>query len=385
MPPLLTGLRRPPLRVWVWTAATVALVVVAGLLWRGSDAAATESTTAAPADVPSGTPAGAVSEVWSASGGPMPESVVEGGRVLIGSPHGVRAVDPATGEEAWHYTRSNARLCGLTATDGVAVALFRTADRCDEAVALDAGTGVRRWTRSVHFRGDAILDSTAQIVLAVSTTGLVTLDPTGNNTRWRYAPPDGCVLRGADAGSAGVALLEECRGSSVVRLRLLDGFEGDAHWTRDLPVRDGAEIRLLGADGLLGVLVDDEYQGVSAADGTVLTRLPVPVGATDAVQQVAVGTVALVRVAGTLAALDTASGGLLWSVDANGLPAAPEAVADATDPLPVPTADGFVFREPATGREIARSAVTGLPGGGLASTVGDAVVHRLPDRVLGFR
>ena len=43
--------RRPPLRVWIWTAATVALVVVAALLWRGSDAAATESTTAAPAGV----------------------------------------------------------------------------------------------------------------------------------------------------------------------------------------------------------------------------------------------------------------------------------------------------------------------------------------------
>jgi hypothetical protein len=52
-------LHRPPLRVWVWIAASVALVVVATLLWRGSDAAATESTTAAPAGVPVGAPAGA--------------------------------------------------------------------------------------------------------------------------------------------------------------------------------------------------------------------------------------------------------------------------------------------------------------------------------------
>ena len=136
--------------MWVWTAATLALVVVAALLWRGSDAAATESTTAAPAGVPTGTPAGAVSEAWSADGDPLPESVVESGRVLVGSAHGVRALDPATGEEAWHYTRANARLCGLTATNGVAVAVFRTADRCDEAVALDAGTGVRAWTRNVE-------------------------------------------------------------------------------------------------------------------------------------------------------------------------------------------------------------------------------------------
>ena len=51
----------------------------------------------------------------------------------------------------------------------------------------------------------------------------------------------------------------------------------------------------------------------------------------------------------------------------------------------MPEADGFVFRDPATGGEVGRSAVTGLPEGGVASTVGGAVVYRLPDRVLGFR
>jgi outer membrane protein assembly factor BamB len=370
--------------VWVWTAATLALVVVAALLWRGSDAAATESTTAAPAGVPSGTPADAVSEAWSTEGGPLPESVVESGRVLVGSPHGVRALDPATGEEAWHYTRANARLCGLTATNGVAVAVFRTEDRCDEAVALDAGTGVRRWTRNVHFRGDAVLDSTDQVVLASSRTGVVTLDPTGNGTRWRHAAPDGCELLGAEVGSAGVVTLQRC-GSDPARLRLFDGFEGTAQWSRDLPARDGAEIRLLGADGLIGVVVDDEVQALSPADGTVLQRLPVPAGGAAQVQQVAAGVLALVRVGGTLSALDTASGSVLWSAPALGVPAAPEAGADPTEALPVPAAEGFVLRDPATGTELGRSEVSGLPGGGTAALIGDVVVHRLPDRVTGFR
>jgi hypothetical protein len=373
------------LRVWVWTAAGLALVVVAALLWRGSDAAATESTTAAPAGVPSGAPAVAVSEAWATRGEPLPQHVVESGRVLIGSAHGIRALDPATGEEAWHYTRANARLCGLTATDGVTVAVFRTENRCDEAVALNAGTGVRAWTRSVNFRNDATLDSTDRIVLADSPNGLVTLDPTGSNIRWRYAPPENCVLLGSEAGSAGVALLERCRGSSTVLLKLLDGFDGDAHWTRDLPVLEGAEVRLLGADTLLGLLLDGEFQALSAADGTVLSRLPVPDGATDGVQQVAAGSVALVRVSDTLSALDAASGGLLWTVPALGVPSAGVAVEDPAAPLPVPAPDGFVFRDLATGGEVGRSAVTGLPEGGVASTVGGAVVYRLPDRVLGFR
>ena len=63
---------RPPLRVWVWIAATLVVVVAAALLWRGSDAADTESTTAAPADVPAGAPAGNLSPAWSADGGTVP-------------------------------------------------------------------------------------------------------------------------------------------------------------------------------------------------------------------------------------------------------------------------------------------------------------------------
>jgi len=373
----------PPLRVWVWTAATVALVVVAALLWRGSDAAATESTTAAPADVPTGTPAGAVSEAWTTDGGPLPESVVESGRVIVGGPHGLRALDPLTGDEAWHYTRSNARLCGLTATNGVAVAVFATENRCDEAVALNAGTGVRAWTRSILLRGDAQLDSTDRIVLATSPTGLVTLDPTGNNIRWRYAAPDGCRITDSDVGSSGVAVLQQC--GDAVQLRLLDGFTGDGHWTRDLPAADVAEIRLLGADRLLGVLVGDEVQALSADDGALRQRLPADADA----QQLSFGAVALFRTGDALSALDATSGALLWEAPAVGLPSAPviDKEQDAATPglLLVPDEDGFAHRDPPTGEELDRSAVDGLQPGGVAEGVGPVVVYRLADQVLGYR
>jgi hypothetical protein len=210
----------------------------------------------------------------------------------------------------------------------------------------------------------------------------VTLDPTGNNIRWRYSPPDSCVLLGADAGSAGVAVLQRCSDAPDVQLRLFDGFEGGTHWTRDLPAREGAELRLLGADGLLGVLVDDEFQAVGAADGTVLRRLPV--AEPDDVQLATVGTVALVRVGGTLSALDTATAAPLWTAPATGLPAPPENTA-ALAPLPVPEAAGFALRDAGTGAERGRVAATGVPAGGRASVVGHAVVHRLPDRVVAFR
>lgn len=378
-------LTAPPLRVWVWTAATTALLLVAALLWRGSDAAATVSTTAAPADVPSGTPAGAVSEVWSASGGPLPEVVVSEGRVLVGSEHGVRALDPVTGEQAWHYTRSNARMCGLTAADGVAVAVFATRDRCDEAVALRAGTGVRAWTRSLSLAGDAVLDSTASIVLASNPTGVLTLDPRGNNVRWRYAPPADCRLLGADAGTTGVVVLQRCADGSRVQVRLLDGFAGTPDWSRDLPVAEGDVVRLLGADGAVTVLVDDAVLTLAGPDGSQLARLPVTAGAD--VEQATVGTVSLVRTGGTVSALDTASGAPLWAAPAAGLPVTAAGPLDAARPAPVvlPDEQGFSFRDPVTGAELGRSAVSGLPLGGTASVIGPVVVLRLDDRVLGHR
>lgn len=372
------------MRVLVWAAATVALLLVGTLLWRGSDAAATQSTTAPPAGVPSGTPAGAVSEAWSVDAALPVGSVVQSGRVLVGSAHGVHALDPATGEEAWHYTRSNARLCRLTATNGVAVAVFATADRCDEAVALNAGTGVRAWTRSVRFAGDVTISSTDRIVLAANPSGIVTLDPTGNNIRWRSAAPAGCRFLGAAAGSAGVAVLQRCAGATLAQVRLFDGFNGDVHWTRDVPLTD-AELRLLGAGTLPTLLVDDEVQALSAADGAVLTRLPVT---GDDVLVGAAADLTLVQVDGTLVALEASTGGTVWAVPALGLPAPP--VPDGKDTrsptaLLVPEDGGFVRRDPATGAELGRSEVADLPVGGLAEAVGPVVVLRLPDRVLGYR
>jgi outer membrane protein assembly factor BamB len=372
---------RPPLRVWIWAAATLALVVVATLLWRGSDAAATSSTTARPAGVPSGAPAAVVSEAWSGSGDPLPADVVEGNRVLAGSPHGVRALDAATGAEAWHYTRDNAWLCGLTATDGVAVAVFRTADRCDEAVALDADTGVRVWTRNVNFRADATLASTDRIVLASSPTGVATLDPTGNTLRWSWRAPPACELLDAGAGDAGVAVLYRCPDDGPVQLRLMDGFDGDEHWTRDLVVGDRDDAVLLGVDRLVGVRAADEVRLFASADGVLLTTLPA--GPDPAPRQTAVPAAVLLSVDRRLVALDPTTGRQLWDAPATGLPGDP--LDDEERVLPVPDGDAVVSRDATTGDEVGRSTVEGLPAGGTATVVGGTIVLRLDDRVLGYR
>jgi outer membrane protein assembly factor BamB len=376
----------------LWTAATLVVAAVAVLLWRTSDAAATSSTTAAPASVPDEAPAASVAQEWSSTTGPAPRRVVESGRVLVTDEHGVAMLDATTGEEAWHYRRSNAQLCDATAVNGVVIAVFRTTSRCNEAVGFTASTGVRSWYRSVRFRTDVDLASTDQILLASSPTGVVTIDPTGHNTRWRYAPPDGCRLVGSDVGSSGVVVLQRCSGTDALQVRLLDGFGGDVIWTRDVDTA-GETARLAGVDRLVDVVIGDRVQVLSPTDGALLTELALvaPPAGQDArdepLQQAGVGDVALLWTRGTVYALDQATGLPRWSVPALGLPSVTEAGKDGGDPtVTVPEDGAFVQRSLADGTELGRS-TTGdaVPAGGRTSVLGPVLVYATDDEVAGYR
>jgi outer membrane protein assembly factor BamB len=381
---------RPPLRGVVWTAAVVVLVVVAVLLWRGSDAAATSSTTADPPSVPDAAPAGRLSISWSADTGPAPRRAVETGRALTTDAHGLAMRDPLTGREAWHYTRSNAELCGATAVNGLVVAVFRTAGRCDEAVALHAGTGVRAWYRNVNFSEDVQLASTDGIVLAWSPSGIATLDPTGNNTRWRHAASTGCRLVGADVGSTGVAVLERCEDAGALQVELLDGFSGSSTWTRTVDTGD-VPARLAGVDRLVDLVVGDRLQVLSPADGTPLQEIPLPAlsgssATREPLQQAGAADAALVWVRGTVYALDQTTGAPRWQVPATGLPSVAGTADSGSATVLVPEAGALVERSLADGTELGRSEVDAdLPGGGRTSVVGPAVVYSTADRVIGLR
>lgn len=376
--------RRPPVRAWVWTAVALVVAVVAVLGWRSSDAAATSSTTSSAPATATGAPGAQLAPAWSApqQAPGVDGDVVVSGRVLTTDRDGVALVDPATGDEAWHYTRSNARLCGATAVDQLVVVLFSTGGRCNELTALRADTGERLWYRSVGFRADATLTSTDRIVLAVSPTGLATVDPSGNNIRWHHAAPAGCRITDARAGSTGVVALQQCDGQQQVVL--LDGFAGTQTWLRDLGT-DRA--RLVGADGAVDVVVGDALQTLSTADGSTLASTALPAGSDDdapPLQTTADGTV-LVWARGTALALDPSGGAVRWSVAATGLPATADAKGTAPAVL-VPEGDALVLRDLTTGAQTGRSTLeVPLPTGARTEVVGDVVVASTPDLVTAHR
>jgi hypothetical protein len=214
----------------------------------------------------------------------------------------------------------------------------------------------------------------------------VTVDPTGDNVRWRAAAPAGCRFLSTAAGSSGVAVLQRCADAQVAQLRLFDGFTGSPHWSRDVPLTGDADPRLLGAGPLTTLLVDGEVQGFAPTDGTVLARLPVS-GPADDVQAGAADALTLVRADGRLTALD-GTGASVWAVPALGMPSSGETAgkdASRLTDLLVPDDGAFVRRDRATGAELGRSAVSDPPAGGIAESVGPDVVLRLPGRLLAYR
>ncbi|GAB4080320.1 PQQ-binding-like beta-propeller repeat protein [Modestobacter muralis] len=374
--------RLPPLRIWVWTAVTLVVAAVAVLLWRTSDAAATSSTTAAAApDVPASDLAAELTTAWSAAVTPPADRVVQDGRVLVTDEHGLAMVDPATGQEAWHYRRADATLCDATAVDGNVVAVFRGTGRCDEAVGLVAATGVRDWYRNVPFGPELELTGTGRIVLASSSTGLDTLDPTGTTLRWHRDPAADCQVVGSTVGTVGVAVLQRCGGS--LQVQLLDGFSGDVVWTRD--VDTGADTaRIAGADQLVTVVLGDRVLVLSPADGTTLTQLSLPAGGdplTEPLLQTGTGDVALLWARGILHALDRTTGQPRWQLPALGLPA----VSADESTLTVAEDGALVQRSARDGSERARSRVAALPAGGRTALVGPVVVQATADEVRALR
>jgi outer membrane protein assembly factor BamB len=250
-------------------------------------------------------------------------------------------------------------------------------------VALRADTGVYAWTRNVNFRPDVRLTSTAGSVLAVSPTGLVDIDPAGDNIRWRYHSPSGCGLRGAVAGSSGMALLQYCPGSDLQQVRLLDGQAGTPRWPHDANLPARAAARLAGADGPVTVQVDGDLRVLATKDGALRQSVALPATGDQAPpEETTQDGVLLVRARGTLLALDPTGGTVLWRTAATGLPGA---LPGPTPGILVPQDGGFVAVDPGTGAEQRRLAAPGLPAGGRTTVVGSTVVHRLPGRVLAYR
>ncbi len=313
-------LRRPSWPALVWVIVAV-LVVVAGFqVASGSDSGNTDARTAPePPSNAGGALPTQLSQLWSATAVADDQRAVASDTVITSSPRGIRGLDPQTGEERWHYLRSNATMCDLTVLEDVVVAIFRTTGRCNEAVALEGATGVRRWYRNVGFSERLSLLGSGTAAVAVTPAGLAVLDAVGDSIRWRYNPPLGCELSSVGVGNTGVVVLERCE-TGTTWLAQFDLYTGKPQWR--VPPPDG-DVTVLGADGVVSLLVGQQLMILSARNGAVLSTPATDAagpGTTAFAGQSGGRGVPLVYLSGTVYAIDPSSGELLWSVDCRRCP-----------------------------------------------------------------
>ncbi|GAB3128848.1 hypothetical protein GCM10027289_09210 [Tsukamurella serpentis] len=131
------------------TAVIVVAVLLAGLgAWSMSSVrTAVNETAPAPssvrdalAELPT-----AVRDAWTARSDLPVLSLA--GTVVTARGGEVTGHDPATGQRTWRYQRE-VTACGLIANAGLVLAFYPDARGCGEVIALDPGTGQRRYTRS---------------------------------------------------------------------------------------------------------------------------------------------------------------------------------------------------------------------------------------------
>lgn len=242
-------------------AAAVALtaLLVAGVVWLGSDA---RGTTSSPAQSPLPTPETASTvpptfrEIWRASSPATTTPVVAGGAVVAAGDDAVNGLDPASGNVAWSYSR-DAALCGITEAWGSAVVVYRDDRGCSQVTELDGSTGSREAQRTsdaddrtilatdgtyVTARGDSRLEVWRSDLVRTLEYGRVDA-PVNPGAQ----PRDDCTLLSSASTSSRLAVLENCPGDSADRLTTLDPAPDDGRE----PEEFGSSVvaALTGADG----------------------------------------------------------------------------------------------------------------------------------------
>lgn len=349
-------MRRPSWPALAWLLVLVLAITGAVVLADQSDSGNTDVRTAAQPATTGQSLSAELQPLWSDAFAVDDQHAVAGSTVITSTSHGVRGLDPSTGEERWHYLRSNATICDFTVLRDVVVAIFRTTGRCNEAVALEGDTGVRRWYRNVGFSDRLSMLGSGTAAMAATPHGIAVLDAVGDSIRWRYNPPQGCELSSIAIGGAGVVVLESCV-TGTTWLAEFELYTGDQRWRVAPP---SGEVTVFGADGVVSLLVGQQLMLLSPRTGAVLSTIDTtPPSAMSPGSPAAVLTgqpggrgYPLVYVSGMLYAIDPTSGAVLWSVPATAAPASSDLG------LVVPEQDGFVSRNPLSGEELSRSVTT---------------------------
>ncbi len=174
---------------------------------------------------------------------------VAGNVVLVRDDDGVRALDPATGRERWHYLRSDLSTANATVSaDGKTVVLFYAQGRGVLAVALDTATGEHQWTSQLDSEpgrpwnvGTLVAAGDRVGAAALGEphgVGLVDLDSGDAGPEFpSFTAEQKCTATAVAAAGDTLAVATRCDG--VEQVRALAAGSGHALWTWQPPYPPG--------------------------------------------------------------------------------------------------------------------------------------------------
>jgi outer membrane protein assembly factor BamB len=348
-------------------ATAVGLVAVLAVLGvgaivvvPGSDAATTDLSVAAsalPAPPPAVLPTSGTVR-WSAPSLPTGGSSVDGGTVIVGLDHRLSGRDALTGAERWSYRRGNATLCGWTVQDGAVIAAFAKQHGCIDLIALNAGTGARRWYRTAPDLGpDATLVGASGVVVARSGDQLLAVDTVTGLNRWTARRP-GCQYGPVRLSVLGAAVVLACPGRTLLVDH--DAYADTEHWAVDVPGSDPTVVTVGDPTTLLSMLGGRPTLSVYDGRGKVRASITDPRlawGHDSVPTGFSAAGITLIWTGTTLLGIDTGTRAVRWSTPALGPP-----VQDGADVL-VTQPGGFAQRAVTTGAVHRQLVLPGHPPG----------------------
>ncbi|WP_153506572.1 outer membrane protein assembly factor BamB family protein [Cumulibacter manganitolerans] len=372
-----------PVRLAGWALALTLLAVAALVVTgRGSFAATTHTVAKRPLADDPGEPADAVTEVHRFPAG---SHLVGPAVVRIGS-HGAIAYDPDTGDEVWRYLRADAAVCAQRAEGTQVVLLYRSGERCTEAIALDVRSGERRWQRTVEAAGQNTIVWNTGGFLSVDAAKMIVFEVNQGYERFTLDNSTTDHIEGehtscentAASGATDVVTLQRCRATD------------DEPWVAQLVVNAASDgdPREVGRSYLTGI-AGPELIG-SLEDGTAYVRDSagaVHVYAAGAATPVTVAGLppvpADVRLLGARGGSMLTDGATVFRLDQSGAHVAWSATVVAPpsqrgNSLYLPTAGGIEVRAADTG-QVTRTIAAALPPHAAEVTVGGPRIGVLRD------
>lgn len=344
------ALRRPRIVYFsIVVVILVALGVAVGIAWTRGEVnnSVLRTVASAPASLPAAAPAQGIRQVWRTGDRAAIGAPQHGGTVVVWGRHTVRGLDARTGTQTWSYTRSNRTVCTAAQLDGITIAVFQLDGNCDQATALDSGTGARKWDRTFDFDGLPLYGRPTfqtyavggyDTLLLVTPAVIYAVDPTSGYNRWTYSH-FGCAVTGTAIGTGGVLIAQSCSkprcGGKLKfcgkgpQLLLRNGFDPRDDKSEDNPDRItwnliGTSAVPVAADGLIAAVDPDGkvLLQLDAKTGSTVARTPLATVPTSTAQVSAVSTsgAELVWLAGTLYAVRGGSPVPAWTAVSPGPP-----------------------------------------------------------------